>query len=59
MLILKNMYLYMKQMGLLMVFYGQGLLNSCIPTDPLCLLIYLPASMLKVEMLVSFQENTN
>ena len=31
MLILKNVYLYMKQMGTLMVFYEQGLLSSGIP----------------------------
>ena len=50
----------MEQMGTLMVFYGQGLLGSCFPSDP-CFIFFicLPASMLKVERLVSFRENTN
>lgn len=37
----------------------QGLLSSCLPSDP-CFIFFncLPASMLKVETLISFRENT-
>lgn len=60
MLILKNVCLNLEQMDTLMILYGQGLLSSCLPSDP-CFIFFicLPASMLKVEMLVSFRENNH